>query len=77
MIESAQAYKLRKVNEATGDASRFSQVAIEYGRAADVNGRRLYAETMEAILPRIKKLLVDSRGNLDLTILRKGEAPAK
>jgi membrane protease subunit HflK len=77
MSESAQAYKLRKVNEATGDAARFSQVAAEYARAADVNGRRLYAETMETILPRIKKLLVDSRGNLDLTILRKGEAAAK
>ncbi|MFN7924410.1 MAG: hypothetical protein U0Q16_30180 [Bryobacteraceae bacterium] len=42
-----------------------------------MNGRRLYAETMEAILPKIKKLVVDSRGNLDLTILRKGEEAAK
>ena len=75
MLEAAQAYKLKKINEAEGDASRFTQVAAEYGRAADVNGRRLYAETMEQILPRIKKLIVDSRGNLDLTILRKGDEP--
>jgi len=74
-LEAAQAYKLRKINEAEGDASRFTQVAAEYGRAADVNGRRLYAETMETILPRIKKLIVDSRGNLDLTIIRKGDEP--
>lgn len=73
MLEAAQAYKLKKINEAEGDASRFTQVAAEYGRAADVNGRRLYAETMEQILPRIKKLIVDSRGNLDLTIIRKGD----
>ena len=75
MLEAAQAYKLRKVNEAEGDASRFTQVAAEYGRAADVNGRRLYVETMEEILPRIKKLIVDSRGRLDLTIIRKGDEP--
>jgi membrane protease subunit HflK len=73
MTEEAHAYRERKINEALGDAARFSQVAVEYGRAEAVNGRRLYAETMELILPRIKKLIVDSRGNLDLTILRKGD----
>jgi hypothetical protein len=32
---------------------------------------------MEQILPRIKKLIVDKNGNLDLTIIRKGDpAPA-
>lgn len=76
LLEAAQGYKLRKVNEAQGDASRFTQVAVEYGRAANVNGRRIYAEAMEEILPRIKKLIVDSRGNLDLTIIRKGDGPA-
>jgi membrane protease subunit HflK len=77
LLESAEGYKQRKINEAEGDASRFTQVAVEYARAADVNGRRLYAETMETILPRIKKLMVDSRGNLDLTILRKGDLGTK
>ena len=77
MLESAEGYKQRKINEAAGDASRFTQVAVEYARAADVNGRRLYAETMETVLPRIKKLIVDSRGNLDLTIVRKGDVGAK
>ena len=76
MLEAAQAYKQRKIDEAQGDASRFNQVAVEYARAAEVNGRRLYAETMEQILPRIKKMIVDSRGNLDLTIIRKGDDPS-
>jgi membrane protease subunit HflK len=74
LIESASAYKQKKVNEALGDASRFSQVAVEYAKASEVNGRRLYMETMEQILPRIKKLIVDHNGNLDLTIIRRGEA---
>lgn len=74
-LQAAEGYRLRKVNEARGDASRFTQVAGEYERAAAVNGRRLYVETMEQVLPNIKKLLVDSRGNLDLTILRRQDAP--
>jgi membrane protease subunit HflK len=74
-LEAAAAYKQRKINEALGDASRFTQVAAEYERASAVNGRRLYIETMEQILPRIKKLIVDPSGNLDLTIIRKGSEP--
>ncbi len=74
MLESASGYKQKKINEALGDASRFNQVAAEYARASDVNGRRLYAETMELVLPKIRKLFVDNAGNLDLTIIRKGES---
>ncbi|MFN7937392.1 MAG: FtsH protease activity modulator HflK [Bryobacteraceae bacterium] len=72
MLESAAAYKQRKINEAQGDASRFTQVAAEYSKASEVNGRRIYMETMEQVLPRIRKLIVDKNGNLDLTIIRKG-----
>jgi membrane protease subunit HflK len=73
MLESAQAYKDTKSNTAQGDAARFTQVAAEYAKATEVNGRRLYLETMEQILPKIRKLMVDSNGNLDLTIVRKGD----
>jgi membrane protease subunit HflK len=70
-LQAAIGYREKKVNEARGDADRFKQVAAEYERAAAINGRRLYTETMEQVLPKIKKILVDSRGNLDLTIVRK------
>jgi len=77
MLESAEAFKQKKINEAAGDASRFSQVAAEYDKAAQVTSTRLYLETMEQILPKIKKLIVDKEGNLDLTIIRKGDSPRK
>jgi membrane protease subunit HflK len=78
LLEEAAAYRERKVNEAAGDASRFTQIAAEYDRAAQVTSHRLYIETLEQILPRIKKLIVDPNGNLDLTIIRKGDpAPGK
>ena len=73
LLESAQGYRQRKIDEAQGDASRFTQVAAEYAKASEINGQRLYLETMETILPKIKKLMIDSKGNLDLTIIRKGE----
>lgn len=73
MIEAAEGYKQSRINDAQGDAARFTQVAAEYEKAAEINGSRLYLETMEAILPKIKKLIVDKNGNLDLTIIRKGE----
>lgn len=72
LLSAAQAYRQRRINEAQGDAARFVQVAAEYEKAQQVNGDRLYLETMEQILPRIKKLILDANGNLDLTILRRG-----
>jgi membrane protease subunit HflK len=77
MLEESEAYRERKINESTGDAARFNQVAAEYSKAAEVTSRRLYLETMEQVLPRIRKLIVDRNGNLDLTILRKGDSSAK
>lgn len=75
MIEQGDGYKERVINDAVGDAERFTEVATEYAKATEVNGHRLYVETMEVILPKIKKLIVDKNGNLDLTIIRRGEAP--
>jgi membrane protease subunit HflK len=77
MLEESEAYRQKKINEATGDAARFNQIEAEYRTAAQVTGRRLYLETMEQVLPRIKKLIVDKNANLDLTIVRKGDPPQK
>jgi membrane protease subunit HflK len=74
MTESAEAYRSSKVNEAVGDAARFSAVAAEYAKAPEVTSERLYIEALEQILPKIRKLIVDSNGNLDLSIIRRGEA---
>lgn len=73
--ESAAAYLQSKVNEALGDTARFNAIAAEYSRASKVTGDRLYLEAMEQILPKIRKLIVDPNGNLDLSIIRKSSAP--
>ena len=75
LIEESEAYKQRNINEAGGNASRFTQLNAEYSKAAQVTGDRLYAEAMEQILPKIRKMIVDKNGNLDLTIIRKADPP--
>lgn len=69
LAQSAEAYRQAKINEATGEAARFSAVAAEYSKAADVTSQRLYLETMEQVLPRIRKLVMDENSNVDLSIV--------
>jgi membrane protease subunit HflK len=73
LLEQAQAYKEGKVNRAAGDAARFEAVAAEYAKAPKVTSTRAYVEAMEQILPKLKKLIVDSNGNVDLTVIRRDE----
>jgi modulator of FtsH protease HflK len=71
MREAAEAYRTRKINEAQGDAGRFRKLTDEYEKARDVTSERLYVETMEQVLPRIKKLILAR--DVDLDILRRPE----
>jgi membrane protease subunit HflK len=69
--ESAAAYRQTKIDQAAGDAARFNAMAAEYAKAREVTGRRLYLETLEQVLPKITKLIVDANGNVDLSIIGK------
>lgn len=60
MIEDAQAYKSKVIADSTGDASRFKQIYAEYTQAKDVTKRRMYLETMEAVLKGMPKTIIDS-----------------
>jgi len=57
-IESAEGYKLNRVNRAQGDADNFRAVWRAYRVSRDVTRKRLYLETMSEILPKIKKKYV-------------------
>jgi membrane protease subunit HflK len=47
------------VNEAQGEASRFSAVLAEYEKAPEVTRKRLYLETMESVLGGVDIILLD------------------
>jgi len=58
--KQAEAYAFHRVNEATGEAQKFSLLLAEYRKAPEVTRRRLYLEAMQAILPRLqKKIIID------------------
>lgn len=62
LLEQAEAYRAQVVNEAEGEASRFSAVLEEYQKAPEVTRRRLYLETMEQVLGRVDKIILDENG---------------
>lgn len=59
LIQEAEAYKEQVVNLAEGDARRFTSVLQAYKQAEDVTARRLYLETMEDILRKSPKVVID------------------
>jgi membrane protease subunit HflK len=71
MLEGAEAYRSSRINESMGDAARFSALVAEYAKAPQVTGQRLYIEALEQVLPKIRKVIVEPGGNLDLSIIRK------
>lgn len=59
LLNEAEAYSAAKVQDATGAAQRFSALQQEYEKARDVTRLRLYLETMEQVLPRMNKIILD------------------
>ncbi|MWD30106.1 FtsH protease activity modulator HflK [Aquicoccus sp. SCR17] len=60
-LEEAEGYRARVVNEAEGQASRFGAVLSEYEKAPAVTRKRLYLETMEEVLGRVDKIIIDEQ----------------
>ena len=63
MIKGAQAYKVERIRRSQGDADRFNVIYAEYKNAPGITEKRLYIETMEKILPRIQKYIVETDGS--------------
>ena len=62
VIQQAKGYQSQVVREAAGDAARFNQVYEQYRLAPGVTRDRLYIETMERVLSRTNKVIIDSKG---------------
>ncbi|MFT5657146.1 MAG: membrane protease subunit HflK [Gammaproteobacteria bacterium] len=69
LLENAEAYKTRVVKAAQGETSRFDQLLIQYQRAPEVTRERLYIDTMETVLSRTPKVLIDIENGNNLMFL--------
>jgi membrane protease subunit HflK len=62
LTQSAEAYREQAVREALGETARFNQIYGEYKRAPAVTRQRLYIETMQQVLAKSNKVVIDSKG---------------
>jgi len=65
--EEADAYKQSMIVRATGETDRFLSLLAEYQNAPAVTRRRLYLETLEQVMRRANKIVIDDNagdGNL-------------
>ena len=58
-IRAAEAYKEERVLKAQGDGERFVALLEEYRKAKEVTRTRLHLESMERILGKVKKIIID------------------
>ena len=73
ILAEAHAYAGRLVELADAEAEDFPRRAAAFRKAPDVTARRLFLETMEVVLPRVKKALVGTDAQrTDLTIVEPG-----
>jgi membrane protease subunit HflK len=61
-INSANAYSLQLRQKAQGEATAFDKVYEQYRLAPDVTRRRMYYETMEQVLSKVDKTIIEAPG---------------
>ncbi len=78
----AEAYREQTISESEGQASRFAAIYNEYQDASDVTRQRLFLETLEKVMEKSDKVIIEQSGSggtgvvpyLPLDQLRKKEA---
>jgi len=70
-LQDAQAYQAAVVNKAKGEAERFNSVYNAYKQGKEVTAQRMYLETMEDIVNKSQKVILDpsAKGNGILPVL--------
>jgi modulator of FtsH protease HflK len=63
VISDADVYAAQTRATADGEAQRFTQVAQAYAKAPEITRSRMYIETMESILARAHKIIIDAKSS--------------
>jgi membrane protease subunit HflK len=61
-MNQARAYALQLTAKAQGESAAFDKVYMEYRLAPEVTRRRMYYETMEKVLSKVDKTIVEAPG---------------
>jgi modulator of FtsH protease HflK len=79
-INNANAYALQLTAKAQGEATAFDKVYEQYKLAPEVTRRRMYYETMERVLSKVNKTIVEAPGvtpYLPLPQVQKDQQPTE
>ncbi|MFM8516615.1 MAG: FtsH protease activity modulator HflK [Nevskiaceae bacterium] len=68
-LQEAEGYRAQVVAVAEGEAQRFTQLVAQYEKSPRVTRDRLYIETVENVLGRSQKVVVDTKGNNQMLYL--------
>ena len=72
-VEAAEGYAVKRVNEAMGAVSQFTQVFEEYKKAPGITRQRIYLETMQEIYQAVdRKIIIDEDASGVLPLLNLG-----
>jgi membrane protease subunit HflK len=58
----SEAYRAQTVAEADGEATRFASIYDEYRNAEGVTRQRMFLETLERVMARADKIIIDQEG---------------
>jgi len=76
-LKVAQSYALQVRAKAQGEAAQFDAFYVQYKASPEVTRRRLYYETMERVLARSNKVIVEPRNVVPYLIPQAGAAAAQ
>jgi membrane protease subunit HflK len=69
IANQSEAYKQERIKRAEGDVARFLEVLKKYELGEEVTRTRMYIETMEEILPGMKKIILSQEADGVLKVL--------
>ncbi len=69
LLKEAEAYKDQVIARSSGEADRFNKLLVEYRKAPEVTRERLYLDTVQSVLSRSTKIVLDIEKGNNLTYL--------
>ncbi|MDD2892418.1 MAG: FtsH protease activity modulator HflK [Halothiobacillaceae bacterium] len=74
VVEDARGYRARVENAAEGESQRFLDLLAEVKKAPEINRQRMYLETLEGVMSKSSKVLMDTQsssgqGNSNVVLL--------
>ena len=63
VVEDARGYRARVENAAVGESQRFLDLLAEVKKSPEINRKRMYLETLEGVMSKSSKVLMDTQGS--------------